>query len=244
LSIARGEPEVALDKLREHASCAGNLVFWLEIPALTYCRALLAEGSDSGLEEAQLMLEECIRLNQAAHNVCQTIQARVLLSTVYDGLERLDDALATLKEALTLAEPGGWIRPFVEIGRPMKELLDIVVEQGGGSGYVDKLLGEFEKYQRPSKAGTGGRGRPASRPTASVSSEPVLYEELDEPLTERELEVLSLLAGGLRNKEIAEKLFVSTDTVKKHLYNLYQKLDVHSRVQVIQKARDLGIIDM
>jgi LuxR family maltose regulon positive regulatory protein len=244
LSIARGEPEVALDKLREHASCAGNMFIWLEIPALTYCRALLAEGSDSGLEEAQQMLEECIRLNQANHNVCQTIQARVLLSTVYDGLERLDDALATLKEALTLAEPGGWIRPFVEIGRPMKELLDIVVEQGGGSEYVDKLLAEFEKYQRPSKAGTAGRGRPASRPTAAVSSEPVLYEELDEPLTERELEVLSLLAGGLKNKEIAEKLFVSTDTVKKHLYNLYQKLDVHSRVQVIQKARDLGIIDM
>jgi LuxR family maltose regulon positive regulatory protein len=244
MSVARGEAEVAPDNLREHALCTGNMLFWLEIPALTYCRTLLAEGSDSGLEEAQQMLEQCIRHNQAAHNVCQTIQAKVLLSMVHDGLERLDDALATLKEALSLAEPGGWIRPFVEIGQPMKELLDIVVEQEGPSEYVNRLLAQFEKYQRPSKAGAAGRGRPASRPTAAVSSDPVLYEELDEPLTERELEVLSLLAEGLRNKEIAEKLFVSTDTVKKHLYNLYRKLDVHSRVQVIQKARDLGIIDV
>jgi LuxR family maltose regulon positive regulatory protein len=65
---------------------------------------------------------------------------------------------------------------------------------------------------------------------------------LDEPLTNRELEILSLLEQRLRNKEIAEKLFISPDTVKRHLYNIYQKLNVSTRHEAAEKATSLGII--
>jgi len=67
-------------------------------------------------------------------------------------------------------------------------------------------------------------------------------DELLDPLTNRELEVLTLLAQGLSNKEIASKVFLSSETIKKHIYNIYQKLDVHSRISAIERARELGIL--
>ena len=76
----------------------------------------------------------------------------------------------------------------------------------------------------------------------SVPSPEAGDNSLDESLTERETEVLSLLSKGLKNREIAEKIFLSPTTIKKHIYNIYQKLDVHSRIEVVTKARENGII--
>ncbi len=69
-----------------------------------------------------------------------------------------------------------------------------------------------------------------------------ITERLSEPLTEREREILLLLSHGLKNREIGDKIFLSPTTIKKHVYNLYQKLDVHSRIEVVSKGRELGLI--
>ena len=81
-----------------------------------------------------------------------------------------------------------------------------------------------------------------SRGVEAVSLLPPLAEALVDPLTERELEVLQLLAGGLSNKEIAERLIVAPSTVKQHLKNIYGKLDVHSRTQAVARGRELALL--
>ena len=137
-----------------------------------------------------------------------------------------EKAAITLAEALALAEPEGYVRTFVDEGPEMAELLSgVLVAQRSGhlysSGrvplhYLRKLLAALERDSAP-----------ATPPTAG----------LPEPLSERELEVLALIAVGKSNRSIASELFISVGTVKTHLNNLYRKLDAHSRTQALARAR-------
>jgi LuxR family maltose regulon positive regulatory protein len=131
-------------------------------------------------------------------------------------------AISTLEQALTLAEPGGFIRTFVDEGPPMKALLKKIKAQDGDlKEYIHKLLaafGEKENY-------------------TSSTSPPLI-----EPLSERELEVLQLISEGLTNREIADRLYLSVNTVKVHTRNIYGKLGVNNRTQAAAKARDFGIL--
>jgi LuxR family maltose regulon positive regulatory protein len=136
--------------------------------------------------------------------------------------------MTTLERALTLAEPGGYIRIFVDEGPPMAELLiSMNASREGGTlrvkEYIHKLLAAFgmQKDVHPS----------------SLSPQPLV-----EPLSERELEVLQLLAEGLTNQEIGARLFLSLNTVKVHTRNIYGKLDVHNRTQAVAQARALGVL--
>ncbi len=113
---------------------------------------------------------------------------------------------------------------FVDEGPSMTRLLERVKEEGGrGTKYASALL-----------AASGAREAPYSRP-------PILHPSLAEPLSDRELEVLGLIADGYSNREIAEKLVITVTTVKKHAGNIFGKLGVSSRTQAISRARDLGL---
>lgn len=140
--------------------------------------------------------------------------------------EQADDekekAVHRLADALTVAEPEGYIRIFVDEGLLMEHLLSEATARGIMPDYVSKLLAVFEAEKKP----------PVSLPT----------QALVDPLSKRELEVLALIAAGFRNKEIAEQLFISLNTVLYHIKNIFSKLGVKKRTLAIIKARELGLL--
>jgi LuxR family maltose regulon positive regulatory protein len=136
-------------------------------------------------------------------------------------------AMAALERALTLAEPGGFVRVFVDEGPPMARLLYEAASREIAPDYARRLLAAFPVAEAEQ---TGPFKTQAAKP------------ELVEPLSERELEVLQLIAEGLTNQEIASRLFLALNTVKAHSRNIYGKLGVHSRTQAIARARALGIL--
>jgi LuxR family maltose regulon positive regulatory protein len=206
---------------RKWRSNAGPMFFWMEIPDITQCRVLLAAGSDTDLQEAENMLKACLQLSQAQHNTFQSIFILPLLASVYEKHGRLEEALNVLEEAVNLAVPGGFIRPFIESGPTAADLLKRLAEKGIASDYIGHLLDAF------------------SPPTHQPSP---IAQTSDGPLTNREHDILELLAQRLRNKEIAENLLISTHTVNAHLKNLYSKLDAHDRRQAVAMAKKLGIL--
>jgi LuxR family maltose regulon positive regulatory protein len=134
------------------------------------------------------------------------------------------EALGFLAEALSLAAPEGLVRPFVDLGHPMATLLREAAAHGIAVDFIGRLLAAFRATEH-----RGGDGSSRNQP-------------LVDPLSEREFEVLRLLAGGSTNDEIGRLLYVSSNTVKAHLKNIYRKLDVDSRHEATGKARQLGLL--
>jgi LuxR family maltose regulon positive regulatory protein len=127
-----------------------------------------------------------------------------------------------LEEALTLAKTGGLVRSFVDEGAPMAELLSKAAAQGVMLHFVGKLLGAFE---------TGGK-----------QGESKSVQPLIDPLSERELEILRLIAQGLSNREIGERLFLALNTVKGHNRRIFSKLQVQRRTEAVVRARELDLL--
>jgi len=151
---------------------------------------------------------------------------RVLVSQAlaYHGLRQDAQALASLKRALTLAVPEGYMRTFIQEGERLRPLLQQAHKAGIYPQYISKLL-----------AGYGQSTERLPMRTTSMSG-------LFEPLSEREMDVLKLLAQGCTDKKIADSLVIARETVHKHLKNIYGKLDVHSRTEAILRARELNLL--
>jgi LuxR family maltose regulon positive regulatory protein len=156
----------------------------------------------------------------------------VLKSLALAGLGREDEALECLAATIDLAAQGIWMRPFLEPGKPMANLLVQLDDQGLGTDFSRQLHNGIKarcaNETSHTRAGSGLQVTPAVG----------LYETL----TPRELDVLALLAQRLQNKEISDKLFVSPETIKSHLKNIYQKLDVGKRREAVEKAKEIGIL--
>ena len=134
-----------------------------------------------------------------------------------------------LERALTLAEPEGYVRIFVDEGRPMAQLLSEAAAHGIMPYYTAKLLAVFEAEEHKS---ADESHVPPALPAHSLT----------EPLSQRELEVLQLIAQGLSNREISERLFLALDTVKGHNRNIFRKLQVRRRTEAVARARELGLL--
>jgi LuxR family maltose regulon positive regulatory protein len=152
----------------------------------------------------------------------QNLKIMVLQGVALYKHGETEQAVHLLGEALALAEPGGFIRTFVDEGAPMAQILYEAAARGILPDYTSKLLAAFETEEH-----------------ADIIPPP---QPLVEPLSPRELEVLQLIAKGLSNREISERLFLALDTVKGHNHRIYGKLGVKNRTQAVNKAISLKII--
>jgi LuxR family maltose regulon positive regulatory protein len=159
------------------------------------------------------------------------LEATVLLALAFDAAGDRERALASLAEALAMAEPGGFVRLFLDEGVPMANLLAEAMSAGLRPGYVDRLLSAFEAAEAGAVADDRARIAGGARLEAAV-----------ETLSRRELEVLALIAEGLTNQEIAARLFLSLHTVKVHVRNIAGKLGAANRTQAVALARGRGLL--
>jgi LuxR family maltose regulon positive regulatory protein len=153
-------------------------------------------------------------------------EIRTLEAVALDMLGEQAHAAAALTDALAMAEPEEHIRIFVDAGLPLRTLLETLMRHHGGS-FIQRVYG-IVSSSRPPETPSAGNARSAAAP-------------LVDPLSERELEVLGLLASGMSNQQIADELVISLDTVKKHVSHILGKLDAASRTQAVARARELAI---
>jgi LuxR family transcriptional regulator, maltose regulon positive regulatory protein len=181
-------------------------------------RALLAQGDyDAALILSQRLLEK----SEAAKRTGRVIEILVLQALTRQGRKETDEALAALKKAFTLAKPEGYVRTFLDEGEPLNRLLHLARSRQIETEYASFLLAAEEE--------------------AAVSTQPE-QQNLAGPLTAREVEVLKLIEAGNANQEIAEKLVISITTVKRHISNIYTKLDVNNRTQAVAAAKELKLL--
>jgi LuxR family maltose regulon positive regulatory protein len=181
--------------------------------------------------EAMHMLAPLLEAAQTAGRMENAIKILTLQALAFQAQNNQDGALSALQQALSLAEPEGYVRTFVDEGKPMARLLSqlLVVQRKGrcapspgiAPNYVARLLAAFgQEVELPSPA----------------------MESLVEPLSARELEVLRLVVAGLSNSEIADELVIALSTVKSHINRIYGKLGVENRTQAVIKTQDLALI--
>ena len=197
-----------------------------ELP-LSQARVHLAQGDTS----AALAVLEPLRQQMEAKNwQDERLRVMVLQAVALHAHGEKDKAVQLLGDALALAEPGGFIRLFVDEGLPMIRLLSEAATRGIMPDYVGKLLAAFQHV-------TKDEGR-----TTALSSSVARPLSLVEPLSQRELEVLRLIAQGLSNQEIGERLFLAVSTVKGHNRLIFDKLQVQNRTEAVARARELGLL--
>ncbi len=187
-------------------------------------------------EQALRMLEQMLIAAEASDRWGRVIEIVMLQALTRYAQGQPEKAMAPLTRALSLAEPENYVRTFVDEGPAMAQLLQLAKKRSvPHQAYIDQLLSVFSDEIE----GSSARNRTSSfSPPLPRSSAPLLLE----PLSEREREVLRLIADGLSNREIAEKLFITVGTAKTHANNIYRKLDVRSRTQAVARATELGVL--
>jgi LuxR family maltose regulon positive regulatory protein len=188
---------------------------------ISQARVHLAQG-DTNL--ALALLEPLRKQAETKGWADERLKVLVLQSVAYHAHGDNDQAVQLLRDALVQAEPGGFIRIFVDEGPPMAHLLYEALTRGIAPEYAQKLLAAFPIAEQ---------GYPAPSKTQSA---------IIEPLSQRELEVLELIAQGLSNREISERLFLALSTVKRHNGNIFGKLEVRRRTEAVARARELGLL--
>jgi LuxR family maltose regulon positive regulatory protein len=187
--------------------------------------------------EAQPLLERLVHAAESAGRVGNQIDYLVTLALAQTRNGEAATALTTLTQALSLAEPEGYVRTFVDCGHDMQGLLQLVAKRGTASNYVSKLLEAFDPVQ-----GGGGLTKVEKSGVLPVRPESVAQRSLLEPLNERELAILKFMAVRLSNREIASELYLSVNTVRWHAHNLFVKLGVGGRAEAVSRARDLNLL--
>ncbi|HSU85081.1 MAG TPA: LuxR C-terminal-related transcriptional regulator, partial [Thermoanaerobaculia bacterium] len=195
----------------------------LEFPYLIVARILVTQGeAGTALELLAGALERAERMGR----VRSVIEVLTLEALIRDSRGEREAALTCLRRSLALAEPEGFVRIFVDEGPGLSRLIRQAAPGAVSPAYARRLAEAFGEEPSP---------EPAAPPRAAS-------QELPEPLSDREVEVLQLIATGLSNADTGRKLFIAPSTVKKHLENIYAKLGTRNRTQAIARAREAGLL--
>jgi LuxR family maltose regulon positive regulatory protein len=217
--LAQGKLEAASQwVVKRGLEVEGELQFAHEDETMVLARILIAQGR---LDEAVGLLDRLIKEGEAGDRITSLVEMLLIQALALKAQGDANKAMTTLGKALSIAEPGGFIRIFIDEGPLMAELLEKVLDAkiDVPQAYVKKLLTNF-RLNKLIKTDDG----------------------LVERLSERELEVLRFIAAGLSNKAIMKELFISISTVKTHLSHIYSKLNVNSRTQATLKAKELDLL--
>jgi LuxR family maltose regulon positive regulatory protein len=213
--VAQGRLAEARDWVQQQGlSVDDHLEYMREFEHLTLARVLVAGSDRSSVLQVSRFLERLLQAAEQGGRTGSVIEVLVLQVLVEQMRGDIRAGRALLQRAVTLAETEGYVRIFVDAGPSMHALLRHGVRTGGAASYAQRLLSAFDTRVRAESASAG----------------PVVTG-LAEPLTARELEILRLVAEGLRNQEIADRLVISLATVKRHIANTYGKLGVDHRTE-------------
>jgi LuxR family maltose regulon positive regulatory protein len=249
LLIQRGEAALARLALQQHDLAAAtnwadgygdvtDTTYTREEQHLTLARVLIARaenGSAGCLNEALGLLKRMLAAATGAGRTNSVIEILVLQALALQAEHERAAAIQVLAQALALAEPERYVRVFVDEGAPIAALLKDMIQarrntlhdqqSGGALRYARRLLTEFHPRNPSGTSTTHGRERP-----------------VDDYLTGREREVLELIAAGLSNREIADRMHVAASTVKSYTNSIFRRLGVSSRTQAVAEARALHLL--
>jgi LuxR family maltose regulon positive regulatory protein len=225
--IAQGRLGEALGWAREQGlSVDDDLSYLREFEHITLARMLVGERVEDSLHQATRLLERLLLAAEEGERTGRVIEILVLQALTRQRLGDIPAALACLERAVTLAEPEGYVRVFVDEGQPMASLLRAAAKQGTAGNYVRRLL-----------AAIGASGA-----SGATEHDSPVKQALIEPLSERELEVLRLLGTDLDGPAIARELMVSLHTVRTHTKHIYAKLAVTNRRAAVRRAQELDLV--
>jgi LuxR family maltose regulon positive regulatory protein len=211
------EKGVSVDDQIEH---------FIEYKHFALIRTLIYSGHENiateNLSSSHTLIDKIIQVAKSAGYGGKLIEALALQAMTYDAQGNHDQAISSLEEAISLAEPERYIRTFIDEGKPMQTLLRQVKSRGNLASYVKVLLDAFE----PSE----------------IEIQKFPSQKLIEPLSKRELEVLRMLTTELSGPEIARELMISPNTLRTHTKNIYAKLGVSNRRSAIRQAREDKLI--
>lgn len=202
--------------------------YMLEFEHLTLARLLLAQyhvaREPHYLHQAKQLLTRLQHAAEAGERGGSLIEIFILLAIVHWLEHRTSSSFSALERSLRLAEPQNYVQVFHDGGKDFRDLLRQAVAEGIGGAYARQLVAHLsEAEQAIERANRGG-------------------DVLAEPLTNREIEILRLIASGLRNREVADQLYISVSTVKRHISNVYGKMEVSHRTEAVARAKALGLL--
>jgi LuxR family maltose regulon positive regulatory protein len=198
-------------------------------PPMVLAKILVVADTPSSRDRATAILDRLVDYFTAVHNNRFLIEALALRAMLRDAIGETESAMTDVALAVRLAQPGRFIRLFVDLGPRLGALLARLKVDEEALTYVGEIIAAFEPLE--------------SDISIDVAPSPIGLRRVGvEALSKRELQVLGLLAARLNNSEIADRLHISTVTVKRHVANIYQKLGVHGRREAVAKAEGLGML--
>ena len=229
--VVQGRLGEALDWVSQQGLSVDNeLSYMREFEHITLARVLLAcyeRGLVNGsISEVIGLLERLLNAAKKGGRKGNVIEILVLQALVYQTQSDLNAALFPLQQALALARPEGYVRIFLDEGSNMIQLLQAASAREIMPEYTGKLLTAFEADKRKSE----------------VKPDLLPAKPLFQPLSQNELRVVQLIAQGLTNREIGERLFLALDTVKGYNRRIFDKLQVQNRTEAVTRARVLGLL--
>ena len=237
LMVKKGQTDEALAWAREQGlSLDSDLIFFQEFGHLTLARILCTRcGNNASIVEVLEFLNRLLKAAEAGGRTGSVIEILILQALAFQAQGDIHQAFTSLERALALAEPEGYLRIFVDEGEAMNLLIlgfRTMIEKQGHLGvhpllgYTNRLLAAF----------------PKSLETISQTEITNQKPKIVETLTDRELEILHLIAEGQSNAEISQQLFVALSTVKGHNLRIFNKLQAQNRTEAVARAHELGLI--
>lgn len=233
LALLQGDKTSALEWAKSFETDLDPSTFfiWLEAPLLTKAKILVSENSEESNEVAFHLLKEISELVESGRFFCHSIDVLVLQAILYERKKESETAVTLLTKAIKMTQQAGRMLPYFKAGNEIIDILEKIDDPEIADKSKKQILTALQKTDDVTFTKMD-----------STSTKPAKRSLNIELLSVRENDVIKLLSEGLKNKEIAEMLFLSPLTIKKHVYIIFQKLNVSSRMSAVEKARELNII--